>query len=172
MMSSLLHVILLLCLSWSLAPAPAQAKAGTVDLVSISDAGIGAGPVLELGFDGTWSAGWELAFRTPTLVALAMGGSYSLHGEAGPGRSVHYLAFEPWLLVGGTVGLALSHDAKLRPMWGVWEGAAVGADGDTDPYSFPKRGEWVFSLAVGLRGFGRDLRAYVTPKAFWMRDYR
>lgn len=140
-----------------LSPASASAQGGY---------GWGAGPSFVFSGD-SFSLGWEAGGATAfTLVKLNAGGSYRLSGGEGEPRAVHYLAYEPWLFVGGTVGVALA-DRDLRFMAGLWEGfplpvqgAFFGGDNSDDLH--PQA--WLFTFAFGVRFFGGHTHYYVTPK--------
>lgn len=122
--------------------------------------GAGVGFVLASG-DTSWSLGWEISgtFRYP-FVKASLGGIYDLDSTGNDPAVVHYVAWEPWLLVGGTLGIAYTdRPAPIRLAYGLWEGFPVSL-------TTARRREpvWAITLAVGLRGFGSDLELYITPK--------
>src|SRR5215510_8579899 len=83
-----------------LLPARAHAESGQ---------GAGFGPVLGVTLNGSVSLGWELAgsFGVP-LLRLSTGGSYQIVSGGDDAPYFHYLAWEPWLYVGGTLGVAVT----------------------------------------------------------------
>lgn len=76
-------------------------------------------------------------------------------------ESVHYVALEPWLFVGGTLGASFSEQRGVDPMVGFWEGAPIpiaGKCGSGD------RVKPIVSIAVGGRWLGGTHEVYLTPK--------
>lgn len=132
--------------------------------------GYGAGPVIAFdGEHGLW-LGWEagLAAAGP-LLRVSLGGTYRLSSGSDQPRMLHHAVVEPWLILGGTLGLGLA-DAQLGLVYGLWEGIPLPIEGDLwggdagDDYQ-PK--VWVFSIAFGFHGlFGDDAFSlfYFTPK--------
>jgi hypothetical protein len=119
--------------------------------------GYGAGPVFALAKDGTFSLGWEAAATTQLpLLKASVGGTYALNADSQRPTVIHYIAFEPWLLIGGSIGAALIDVSRVGLMYGVWEGAPIALKGalvpDRDP-PHPKS-TWLLTLTVGCRVFG------------------
>ena len=148
-----------LCGWWMGAPAMASADSGG------GIYGAGGGPVFAWGEHG-FTSGWELSatFATP-LLHMSLGGDY-LRGDSGL-ESAHYLALEPGLFLGGSLGAAVS-GAGVTPYLGAWAGFALPPDelrsepiGDGD---YSRLSGVLISLAIGLRWFDRDVQFYLTPK--------
>jgi len=88
-----------------------------------------------------------------------------------PSERVTYLAWEPWLLVGGTLGLAHSSaDGKLRPLLGVWEAIpyVIGAPVRANPLRSCSPC-YTVSLAFGWRWEGKG-ELYLAPKIGILND--
>lgn len=70
-----------------------------------------------------------------------------------------YLELDPWLLVGGSLGLAIDEDAEPHLVLGIWEGLPVGSYHCGD-------GEWhrLVTISAGIRWTG-SLEIYFAPKA-------
>jgi hypothetical protein len=139
--------------------------------------GVGLGPVFGVTWNGSVSLGWELSgTRWMPLARLAVGGSYQLHRAADDPRYFHYLAWEPWIFVGATVGAALTEERDVRVVYGLWEGYAQDLrdpllagnisylDDDTRPH-------WVLSLSIGWRGIGGTQQFYLTPKIWRLQGW-
>jgi hypothetical protein len=60
----------------------------------------------------------------------------------------HYVAWEPWAILGGTLGVALGDIDRVGLAYGVWEGIAIPLD----------------KKAFGFRGFGSDQEFYLALK--------
>jgi hypothetical protein len=79
---------------------------------------------------------------------------------------ISYLAWEPWLFLGGTAGVARSSTEQAwKPLLCVWEGAPYVFGGQDDhrnlvPYCGPCL---TLSVALGWR-WGGSGELYVTPK--------
>jgi hypothetical protein len=166
MLSALRRVGLALSLSVSLSSANASAAEGD---------GVGFGAVFAFTWPDGAALGWELsgARGANILEHFTLGGSYRLpplsknFGSAPPTAPAyfHYLAWEPWVLVGATLGAALTDRFQPRVMYGIWEGVPVSIDGDL----FQDDGlQWVFSIAIGWRGIGGTQQFYVAPKIWRM----
>ena len=140
----------------------------------IYDYNLAAGPVVAIRDDRGLALGWELgaAFGrglvSNALTHVNVGGSYALLGTSNEGAEdlsvVHYLVWEPWFIVGGTLGVAIDTGARFHPAFGVWEGLLVelSTDEEVDPYA-PHR---IFlSFAFGFRWWGTEVsELYFTPK--------
>jgi hypothetical protein len=150
----------------------------TPDALAESGQGAGLGPVIGVTWNGSLSLGWELggSFAGATVLRLSMGGSYQLHrGQNDPGY-FHYLAWEPWVYVGGTVGLALTDEREVRMIYGLWEGWAQDLgdplfDASYDFLDDDTRQHWVFSLSLGWRGMGKTQQFYLTPKVWRIQGW-
>ena len=131
--------------------------------------GFGFGPVLSFTADGSAYLGWELAGTKDILVRGSIGGAYSIAHHANDPALFHYLAWEPWAYVGGTLGLAVT-DPKPRVMYGLWEalGGSLSADSEDEGLLGSTDLQWVFSVAIGWRGLGGTQSFYLTPKLWRM----
>jgi hypothetical protein len=144
---------------------------------------LAAGPVVGYVRGRGWSAGWEAGggpMETPSAGTDPVPTDSSLfsHFNVGmswrPGASgtegrerVTYAAWEPWLLLGGTFGVAHSSaDGNFRPLLGVWEAApyvhAIRAT-DTNQALWSCSPCYTISLAIGWRWAGSG-EFYVAPK--------
>lgn len=139
--------------------------------------GAGFGPVLGITTGGSVSLGWELSgsFVAP-LVRFAAGGSYHLQRAADDPRYFHYVAWEPWVYVGGTLGVAGTDGPEAKLMYGLWEGWAqdLGSpllDGSYDFVDDDTRYHWVLSLSIGWRGIGGTQQFYLTPKIWTIKGW-
>lgn len=130
--------------------------------------GLGAGLVFGLDKAGTFSLGWEAgAMATQPVLKASVGGSYALNAGPGQPGAIHYVAFEPWLLLGGTLGAALEGIQRVDFMYGVWEGAPITLKGKLlpDRGTVHPRFAWLLTLTVGCRIFGaRPAQFYFAPK--------
>jgi hypothetical protein len=152
-----------------MATAVLTALAGSAP-VARADGGEGFGFGLVIGYSDnrSWSVGWEAGANTGgPLLKLSLGGSYRVDGESRDPLAIHYVAFEPWLIVGGTVGVAVTNEPEVRVAYGLWEGFAIPLEGDLwggtagddeHPQSL------LFTFAFGWRGFGATQQFYFTPK--------
>ena len=128
--------------------------------------GEGFGPVVGYS-EGSWSFGWEAAIsRVSPLVKASVGGVYHVNRRDSAPLTVHYLAYEPWLLLGGTVGVAFADGPHLlRPALGVWQGFPITLTGKDLFSAGPVERRWVLTLSIGWRWFGWSLsQFYFTPK--------
>jgi hypothetical protein len=150
---------------------PTQACAAAGD-------GVGFGPVLAFTWPDGASLGWELSGvrGVNILEHFTLGGSYRLIPrskglDSSPQTDpayFHYLAWEPWILVGATLGAALTDQFQPRVAYGIWEGLPISLDGQLfDDDSL----QWVFSIAIGWRGIGGTQQFYVAPKIWRMRGF-
>ena len=141
---------------------------------------LAAGPVLGYVPGRGWSAGWEAGggpMKTASGASdpIPSASSAVTHFNIGmswrPGASgterwerVAYVAWEPWLLLGGTLGIAHSSaDGNLHPLLGVWEGVPwiIGAGRAPVPENCSPC--YTVSLAIGGRWAGKG-EFYVAPK--------
>jgi hypothetical protein len=98
---------------------------------------IAAGPVVGWVSGRGWSAGWEAGggpmttFKggdptpsTPSLLARANVGMSWRPPLAGGDthERVTYVVWEPWLFLGGTLGIRTSSSDGVHPVFGLWEG--------------------------------------------------
>jgi hypothetical protein len=135
--------------------------------------GVGFGPVFAYSSDDTAHIGWELgaAWQYAPLLRFSLGGSYRVTG--GDRRTLayaHYLAFEPWFYIGGTLGLAADDRGDARGVYGLWEAAPM-ALGDRRIFSSGDQLLWAVSLSIGWRGFGSTHQIYLSPKLWRMRGW-
>ena len=139
--------------------------------------GVGLGPVFDVGLDGSVSLGWEVGgtYRLP-FFRLSLGGSYRVLGESSEPSYFHYLAWEPWVYVGGTLGVAATPgDRPARFLYGIWEGYAQDLgdpflDSDLD-YIDDERLHWILSVSIGWRGVGKAQHFYVSPKIWRLQGW-
>jgi hypothetical protein len=159
--SSRLHLgawLVCACLGIS---AVARADAGDGD-------GEGIGPVFGYSNNRSWSFGWEASIeRGAPVFKASIGGVYHVAPQRDDPFTIHYLVFEPWLFVGGTLGFGIADGPHVaRPAYGVWEGIPVSLEHGGDPLrtATPARREWMLTFTFGWRGFGPTSQIYFTPK--------
>jgi hypothetical protein len=147
---------------------------------------LAAGPVLGYVGGRGWSAGWEAGggpMSTTTngdpvpnagllLARAAIGMSWRPGTPATEARErITYLAWEPWFVVGGNLGVAhASGDGSFQRLVGVWEAApwVVGAPRRSSPlYSCSPC--YTVSLAIGWRWSGAG-ELYLAPKVGILND--
>jgi hypothetical protein len=138
-----------------------------------SGSGYGFGPVFALSADDTFSMGWELGASASVLAKASVGGTYYLKPRRDEPAFVHYAAFEPWLLLGGTLGVAVTHVLEPRLAYGLWEGIPVPLSGALldDPDDAGGQTIWMATLTIGWRGFGSTHQFYFTPKLWRYRGF-
>lgn len=129
---------------------------------------IGAGPMIGWVEDEGLSIGWEIsgAWELPILHA-SIGGSYRPEAPGGM-RAVHYVAWEPWAIVGATLGAAIDDAGLATAAIGAWEGGAFvireleeqEVEGDPVP-------ALVVALAIGWRFMAGRHEIYLTPKLLY-----
>jgi len=141
---------------------------------------LAAGPVVGYVQGRGWSGGWEagggpMSTATngdpvPELALMFARATVGMSWRPGvPGTEererITYAAWEPWLLVGGTLGVAHhSGDGSLQRLVGVWEAApwVFGAPRRSSPlYSCSPC--YTVSLAIGWRWSGTG-EFYLAPK--------
>jgi hypothetical protein len=140
--------------------------------------GAGFGPVLGVTTSGSVSLGWELSgsFVAP-LVRVAAGGSYHLNRAADDPRYFHYVAWEPWIYAGATLGLAVTDAPQPRALYGLWLGWAqdlaspIPLVGGFEFVDDDTRYHWVLSLCIGWRGIGGTQQFYATPKIWSIKGW-
>ncbi|HEY4185123.1 MAG TPA: hypothetical protein VGP07_08650 [Polyangia bacterium] len=147
---------------------------------------IAAGPVLGYVEGRGWSPGWEAgggpvqtrkSGGDPVTDASSLFAHVSLGMSSRPGapgrearEQILYAAWEPWFLVGGTLGVVRSSERGIDKMVGAWEAVpwVIGA---------PVRGNplhrcnpcFTISLALGWRwSGGREF--YLAPKVGILDD--
>jgi len=129
--------------------------------------GGGVGPVVGYSGAGSWSLGWEASVSRGfvPVLKLSAGGSYQFAPRGKDPFTVHYLAVEPWFIVGGTLGLAVAdgHDV-LRLAYGGWEGFPVPLTNGMEPFGRNAGPAWMLTFAVGIRAFGATSQVYFAPK--------
>jgi len=139
---------------------------------------IAAGPVIGYvqgrGFSAGWEAGGGPMHATPeveiyNLFLRASGGMSWRPGPVGSAEyeRITYLAWEPWLVVGGTMGLCHSSaSGKVDGLFGAWEAApwVIGAPRHTSIVDYRYCSPcYTVSLALGWRWSGAS-EFYLTPK--------
>jgi hypothetical protein len=128
-----------------------------------------ATPQLALGGDSeNWLIGPVIGLR----LGGGFGGVFGVEGGYGLGperinlgfehradKMFYYVEADPWYLVGGTLGIGVEEDGRIRPVLGVWEGIPLNFNGDCN-------GGWhtQLTLAVGYRYTGVH-ELYATVKA-------
>lgn len=127
--------------------------------------------------DGSVSLGRELAGGGAPILRFAVGGSYQVQRAGDDPGYFHYLAFEPWLVAGVTLGGAVTDAGDAKFMYGIWEGWANDLgdsllDGSHSFIDDDTRFHWVFSLSVGWRGVGAGTHQfYITPKVWRIKGW-
>ena len=150
-------------------------------LLALAGCGTGqqlaAGPVVGYVVGRGWSAGWEASggpmstnLEAVTFPSVLTHFSVGMSWRPGPSGTIgserlSYAAWEPWFVLGGTLGIAHSSaDGEFRSIFGLWEAAPwiFGAPIRSDPL---KRCSPCFtvSLAVGWRWSGSG-EFYMSPK--------
>ena len=95
----------------------------------------------------------------------SIGGVYHVAPQGKDPFTTHYLAWEPWLLVGGTFGLGFADGSSpVRLALGAWLGL---------PPLEVSHGErvWALTLAIGVRAFGGTTQLYFTPKIWRLTPF-
>ena len=137
--------------------------------------GVGLGPVIAFSPDSTdaVSLGWELSGSIGALYQRAsVGGSYVYSSKKAGAPSFHYAAWEPWGFIGGTLGVGITGDPRVKLMYGAWEGLGLSMSGREPTDIIDDAGlHWVFSVSVGWRGIGFDHQFYFTPKIWRIRGW-
>ncbi|HEU4580997.1 MAG TPA: hypothetical protein VFS67_22215 [Polyangiaceae bacterium] len=138
--------------------------------------GVGFGPLLSFSADDSIYVGWELAGAGNILFRGSLGGAYRVVQQHSDDPAFfHYVAWEPWGYVGGTLGLALT-DPQPRVMYGLWEGLGQSLSGVSNSVGgglFDSTElQWVFSIAIGWRGVGSTQTFYLTPKLWRMHGWQ
>lgn len=152
--------VVLASLACGQVPGPAYADDGD---------GYGAGPVIGITGDGTLSLGWEasMTFGGFPIAKASAGGSYQVGPAAEEPYTFHYAVIEPWLFVGGTVGVAVADGANaVRGTFGIWEGFPIPLQDDqpvADAIGISEPA-WMLTFAFGMRWFGSTSQLYLTPK--------
>ncbi|HEY2735247.1 MAG TPA: hypothetical protein VGI70_14725 [Polyangiales bacterium] len=103
------------------------------------------------------------------LLKGSLGGSYALNAHADQPSVIHYLAFEPWLLIGGSFGAALLDVQRVAFMYGVWEGAPIALTGKliADRGTQHSKLAWLLTLTVGCRIFGGGVAQFYFAPKLW-----
>jgi hypothetical protein len=147
------------------------------DAHAASGNGAGLGPVVGITWNGSLSLGWEVSgsYGVP-ILRLALGGSYQLHRADGDPSYFHYLAWEPWIFAGGTLGVAATDGPDAQVVYGLWGGYAEDLgdaffDGELDYLNDETQNHWILSLSIGWRGIGKTQQFYFTPKVWRMRGW-
>jgi hypothetical protein len=135
--------------------------------------GFGAGPVFGIAKDGTFSLGWEVSATTfLPLLKASLGGNYALNATAAQPVAIHYLAFEPWLVIGGTLGAAIADTGEVDFMHGIWEGAPIALNETLVPDrgTVHPKWAWLLTLTVGCRIFGSGSPQFYFAPKLWRYD--
>jgi hypothetical protein len=147
------------------------------DAHATSGDGAGFGPVVGITWNGSLSLGWEASgsYAGP-ILRLVMGGSYQVRRADSDPIYFHYIAWEPWLFAGGTLGAAVTDEPDVQVLYGLWEGYAQDLgdplfDDELDYVDDNTRNHWVLSLSVGWRGVGKTQQFYFTPKVWRIRGW-
>jgi len=100
-----------------------------------------SGAHLLLGFEGGVGAGPERV---------------NVGGTARAGEHFFYVELDPWLYVGGSLGVGVGGSSGVHPVLGVWDGF---------PASLPdcNRTDWILTLSAGYRYTGVH-ELYFAPK--------
>ena len=123
--------------------------------------GYGVGPVFGYSYGkGATIVGLELSGGSFLLHAV-LGGMYL---EGAPSSALGYLAAEPWLIVGGTFGAAVSGDG-VDSVLGMWEGIPLGFRAEEREF------QNIFTISVGWRSVGGEPEWYVAPKLWRFKAY-
>jgi hypothetical protein len=151
-MSCPTRTILSLCLGALFALSERPAQADNWD-------GWGAGPVLGYAFDRGFSFGWEFSGGTTNLALRGATGVFYRPGAEDPHEIGLYVAYEPWVVVGGTLGFAVSNEGA-KSLYGLWEGLGrpLGYYAERD---YPQT---LVTLTLGWRRIGTTHELYFTPK--------
>ena len=113
----------------------------------------------------------------PTVASLLARFDVGMSWRPGaPGKDerewLTYAAWEPWLLLGGTLGVAhASRDGSLHPLVGAWEGIpwVIGAPKRSSFPLFECSPCYTISLAIGWRWAGTG-EFYLAPKLGILND--
>lgn len=109
------------------------------------------------------------------LIGIRLGGSgggvFGVEGGYGLGperinlgfthradKMFYYVELDPWFYVGGTLGVGVEEDGRIRPVLGVWEGIPLNNTGNCDGWHSQ------VTLAGGYRYTGVH-ELYITLKA-------
>jgi hypothetical protein len=125
----------------------------------------GGGPVVGWVAGEGLSLGWETtyAYEAPLLYVSA-GGSYRIEAPDGP-RAVHYLAWEPWALLGGSLGGAVDDDGRGTVVLGAWEAVPfIVGELQEQSWEVARVPALVVTLAIGWRWMAGTHEIYVAPK--------
>jgi hypothetical protein len=140
--------------------------------------GVGIGPLFAFSVNAEDSVaiGWEAAASVQGPFSKAtLGGSYYLSsrkGGAGDMPGFHYLAWEPWYIVGATLGVAATNRGDVLPYYGLWDGLLGSVSGDNLTSLYDDEGlHWAVSLTAGWRGVGSRQEFYFTPKVWRIRGW-
>ena len=136
--------------------------------------GVGFGPLFHFSADGSVYVGWEFAAAHDIFARGSLGGAYAVVRRAGAPALFHYVAWEPWGYLGGTLGLAVT-DPRPYVMYGLWEALGQSLDGNhSDGGGLFDSSElrWVLSIAIGWRGLGSRQSFYLTPKLWRMHGWQ
>jgi len=86
------------------------------------------------------------------------------------GRSLYYIEFDPWLIVGGSFGLGVDSAGEQHGIIGLWEGVPLGGEFLKHHVGCPSRFLSALTLAGGVRYTG-VLEIYLTLKAGVSEDF-
>ncbi len=131
----------------------------------------GGGPVVGYAVGSGFTLGWELAGTACLPIAhFVLGGSYRLTPGDGPTMH-HYAAWEPWLIVGGTLGVSLDDRAHAALAIGGWEAVPVLVENIRRQEEHEAVPAWMVTFAIGIRSLGAGLEIYVAPKLQWVERH-
>lgn len=153
---------------------------------------LGGGPVIGAVLSRGFTVGWEAGGGTGPLLRANLGGSYrfamspkhfGLSGSENDSNRrqsrsnseyIHYLVYEPGIILGGTVGVAYSDLIGIDGSFGVWTGIPLPLTNtetnidDENPFTH-KRGKWrpFIGLTIGWRYLAGESEIYFAPKVFY-----
>jgi hypothetical protein len=153
---------------------------------------MGAEPVVGISARGRAVLGWEAGGGTDGVCRANIGGSYrsvkpaqrllpstpsKVQSKGGTRISdyeyVHYLAYEPGLLGGATLGIAHGNLIGIKESHGLWIGAGSAmmyreTDGSysKNPFDHGQEGHWKtnFTFTIGWRRLTGEHEFYFAPK--------
>lgn len=132
---------------------------------------VGGGPTLGYTIDSGFTLGWEVAgtpgLLYPFLMHVVAGGSYRL--TPGDGATFHhYVAWEPWLGLGATLGVAVDDRWSAAFAGGVWEAVPIFVRDIREQEAYEAVPAWMITMAIGVRSLGDGLEIYAAPKLQWV----
>ena len=135
------------------------------------------GPQVGYTFDRGVSYGWEggggLAYLRGNVGQVIRPIESKADAEPDTTEWVSYVAAEPWIYLGATLGAAYSDEAGLGLAAGLWEGFAIpiSRSGTADFQCGGDPCRPVASIAGGLRYINGEWELYVTPKVGFLQTF-